>query len=154
MSSSNYTPNLHLNAWADSDRPKRADFVADNTIIDTRLGGHLADSGIHVTAAEKAKLNEAVVSTVYAGSGESTRSISLDFTPRVAIVFKRGTPFVQYSGSVNTVYAACAAYSHGGSAGLTIGNNAVTVTEQASAENGVRISLNASGSQYTLIAFK
>ena len=50
MASSNYTPNLHLSAWNASDRPKRADFVSDNTIIDTQLGGHIANSGIHVSA--------------------------------------------------------------------------------------------------------
>ena len=37
MATSNYTPNLHLNAWEETDRPKRADFVSDNQIIDTQL---------------------------------------------------------------------------------------------------------------------
>ena len=154
MATSNYTANLHLSAWSDTDRPKRADFVSDNAIIDAQLGGHLADGGIHVTSAEKAKISEPFVSTVYAGSGESSRTISLDFTPKMVVVFKRGAPFVQYSGSVNVVNAACAAYSHGSSAGVGITTNGVSVTEQATAENGVRVSLNASGSQYTLIAFK
>lgn len=154
MATSNYTTNLHLSAWTDSDKPKRADFVSDNAIIDAQLGGHIADSGIHVSSAEKAKLSEPFVSSVYAGSGESSRTISLGFTPSLVIVFKRNSPFVQYGGSVNTVYAACSAYSHGASAGISITTNGVTVTEQASAENGVRVSLNASGAQYTLIAFK
>lgn len=154
MATSNYTANLHLSAWAETDRPKRADFVSDNAIIDAQLGGHLADSGIHVNAAEKAKINEPFISTVYAGSGESTRTISLDFTPKMVIVYKRSAPFVQYSSSVNVVNAACAAYSHGASSGVAITTNGVTVTEQASAENGVKVSLNASGAQYTLIAFK
>ena len=57
MATSNYTPNLHLSAWEATDRPKRADFVSDNTIIDTQLGGHIANGNIHLNADEKARLN-------------------------------------------------------------------------------------------------
>ena len=41
MASSQFTTNLGLCNWLESDRPKRADFVSDNGIIDSVLGGHL-----------------------------------------------------------------------------------------------------------------
>lgn len=154
MATSQYTANLHLSAWTDSDRPKRADFVSDNNIIDTQLGGHLLNSGIHVTADEKAKLSEPFTVSLYAGSGESTRAISVGFQPRMAIVFKRNTPPVEYSGSVNVVNAAVAVYGHGGSSGLSVTGTGVSVSEESTAVNGVRINLNETGSQYTVIAFK
>lgn len=154
MASSNYTPNLHLSAWADGDRPKRADFVSDNTIIDTQLGGHLANSDVHVTAQEKAKITEPFVSSMYAGSGESSRAISLGFQPKMVFVFKRGVPFVAYSGGVNNVYAACGYYGNGTSAGISITSTGVTVTQASEASNGVKVCLNESGGQYTIIAFK
>lgn len=154
MATSQYTPNLHLNAWTDSDRPKRADFVSDNTIIDTQLGGHIANSGIHLTAEEKAKLTEPFTVTLYAGSGDATRAISLGFQPKLAIVYKRNAPPVAYSGGVNIVNAACACYGHGGSTGLSVTSTGVSVSEAATATDGVRASLNESGSQYTIIAFK
>lgn len=153
MATSSYTPNLHLSAWEDTDRPKRADFVSDNQIIDTQLGGHLADTVIHLTAAEKAKVTEPFVSAGYSGSGEQQRTITLSFQPKMVFVYKRGVPFVTYANGVNTVNAACAYYGHGSSAGISITTNGVIVGE-SEASNGVKISLNESGYQYTVIAFK
>jgi hypothetical protein len=154
MASSQFTPNLHLSAWADTDRPKRADFVSDNTIIDTQLGGHLANGGIHVTAAEKAKLTEPFTVSLYSGSGESSRVISLGFQPKLVMIYKRGVPPVSHSGSTTVVNSAIGCYGHGASVGVSLTSAGVSVTEQSTASDGVRISLNESGSQYTLIAFK
>ena len=154
MATSSYTPNLHLSAWADSDRPKRADFVSDNNIIDTQLGGHIADSTIHVTAQEKAKISEPFVSALYAGSGESSRTIILGFQPKMVFVYKRGVPFVTYSGGVNNVNAACSHYGNGASVGISITSSGVQVTQSAEASDGVKVCLNESGCQYTIIAFK
>ncbi|MBQ3264329.1 MAG: hypothetical protein IJH07_00995 [Ruminococcus sp.] len=154
MATSNYTPNLHLSAWLDSDRPKRADFVSDNSIIDTQLGGHIADSTIHVTSQEKAKLTEPFIFNVYSGTGESSRTISLSFQPKLVIVFKRGVPFVTCSGSVNNVNAAVGCYGHGCSAGIGISSSGVVVTQDAAASDGVKVCLNESGAQYSIVAFK
>ena len=90
MASSNFTTNLHLSAWAAGDRPKRADFVSDNNIIDTQLGGHILDSAIHLSAAQQDKLNTPYTVSIYAGDGSAERTIQLGFTPQLAIVFKRG----------------------------------------------------------------
>lgn len=153
MASSNYTPNLHLSAWDASDRPKRADFVSDNTIIDTQLGGHIANGNIHLNADEKAKLDEPYVVMMYAGNGEAQRTITLDFHPKFVFIYKRGVPFVSYSNSVNVVNAASASYGQGGSVGVSVTSTGVSVSE-SSASNGVRVSLNENLAQYTLIAFK
>lgn len=153
MATSNYTTNLHLSAWEETDRPKRADFVSDNQIIDTQLGGHILNTALHLTTAEKAKIAEPFVSTFYSGTGEQQRTISLGFQPKIVFVFKRGEPFVTYSNNVNVVNAACGVYGNGASGGISVTSNGVMVTESA-ASNGVRVSLNESGTQYTVIAFK
>lgn len=154
MATSNYTPNLHLSAWADSDRPKRADFVSDNTIIDTELGGHIANSDIHMTAQEKAKVSEPFTCLAYAGTGESSRTISFGFQPKLVFIFRRGVPFITYSGGVNHVNAACGCYGNGASVGISIVANGVRVSQSAEASDGIKVGLNESGYQYTVIAFK
>lgn len=154
MASSNFTSNLHLSAWTGSDRPKRADFVSDNNIIDTALGGHIANSGIHVTADEKARITEPYDVRIYAGSGESERTISVGFSPSFVIVYKRGVPPVAYSGGANVINSGYACYGHGSTTGLVLTSSGVVVTETSVNADGVRVSLNESGSQYTLIAFK
>ncbi len=153
MASSNYTSNLHLCAWSDTDRPKRADFVSDNAIIDAQLGGHLANGSLHMTAAEKEKVAEPFAYKAYAGSGESSRTIALDFAPKMVIVFKRNQPLVTLDNGVTVINNGVACYGASGSGGVTISGTNVTVTETA-ASSGSRISLNASGSQYTVIAFR
>ena len=154
MASSNFTSNLHLCAWEETDRPKRVDFVSDNSIIDAELGGHISNGDIHMTSAEKAKLSEPYVSCIYAGSGEAERTITVGFVPKFAVVFKRGAPPSSYANGVNVANSGYAYYGCGGSVGISISNSGVVVNESASAVNGVRASLNEAGSQYTLVAFK
>ena len=153
MATSNYTTNLHLSAWEDTDRPKRADFVSDNQIIDTQLGGHILNGALHFTAAEKAKLAEPYVAAAYVGTGDAQRTITLNFQPKMVFVYKRGVPFITYGSSVNVVNAAVGFYANGASVGISITTTGVIVTETG-ASNGVRVSLNENGSQYTIIAFK
>lgn len=154
MATSQYTPNLHLNAWTESDRPKRADFVSDNNIIDTELGGHVNNNSIHLSAQEKEKITEPFVSTIYAGSGESSRTISLGFQPKLVLVYKRGVPPVTYSNGVSIVNCACGFYSRGGTAGLSITSSGIVVSQAAMATDGMRVNLNERDGQYTVVAFK
>ena len=58
------------------------------------------------------------------------------------------------SNSVTVVNSAVGCYGHGASAGISFSSTGVTVSEMATASNGIRVSLNESGSQYTVIAFK
>ena len=53
MASTNKTTRLQLNSWVASDKPKMEDFNSDNAIIDQSLGTHIANTSIHVTAADK-----------------------------------------------------------------------------------------------------
>lgn len=154
MASSSFTPYLGLCNWAASDRPKRADFVSDNTIVDTALGGHLADTALHMNAAEKAKALEPFAIAVYAGTGESTRTVATAFRPSFAVVFKRNEPPVTYSNGVSVVNSGVAVYGHGGTAGLSISDNGVVVRQESTASDGKRLNLNEDDCQYTLIAFK
>ena len=153
MASSNYTTNLSLCAWTENDRPKRADFVSDNAIIDAQLGGHLANAGIHMTADEKQKLAAPFVLKTYSGSGESSRTNILDFAPKLVIIYKRNTPPVMVENGVTVVNCGCSGYGASGTGGVSISGSNVTVSETAAA-SGSRISLNSSGSQYTVIAFR
>ena len=154
MASSNHTTNLGLCSWAATDRPKRADFVSDNSIIDSALGGHIADTTIHMTTAEKTKALVPFESFIYSGNGEASRTIGTTFRPAFAVVFKRGEAPMEYTGGVNVVNSAYAYYGHGGTAGLSISSTGVVVTQESAASDGRRISLNEQDCQYTLVAFK
>lgn len=154
MSSSRFTANLGLCDWTENDRPKRADFVSDNSIIDSALGGHIADSAVHMSAEEKAKALGPFETLIYGGTGESTRTIVTGFRPSFAAVFKKEAPPMQYSGGVNVVNSGCASFVDGGTAGVSISRTGVVVTQDAAAVNGVRVSLNETGCQYAVIAFK
>lgn len=154
MASSSFTPNLGLCNWAANDCPKRADFIADNTIIDSVVSGHIGDTDMHMSAAEKSKALTPYECTGYAGSGESTRTISLSFRPSVAIVFKKNESPVSHENGVTVVNSGWAIYANGGSAGVSIGTNGVVVRQEALATNGRRLSLNEEDCQYAVIAFK
>lgn len=154
MASSSYTPNLHLSNWSASDRPKRADFVSDNSIIDTALGGHLADSAVHLTAAEKERIAEPFVLRVYSGNGEATRTIDLGFQAKLVIVYRRGVSPVSVSSGETHVNCAVASFGYGGTAGIALNTSGVLVSQSASASDGQMVDLNKSGTQYTIVAFR
>lgn len=154
MASSSFTPNLGLCSWTENDRPKRADFVADNGVIDTVVGGHIGNSAIHMSAAEKNKALMPFECFIYAGTGDSSRTIVTGYRPSFAIVFKKNAAPVAYESGVTVVNSGCGYYGHGGTAGVSISATGVVVQEESSAVNGRRISLNEEDGQYTLIAFK
>jgi hypothetical protein len=154
MASSNYTTNLGLCDWAATDRPKRADFVSDNGIIDSVLGGHVNNAAIHMSAAEKTKALEPFDIRVYSGDGTSTRTITAGFRPSFAVVFKRDNPPVVYDSGVNVVNSAYSIYGSGSSSGLSIVSNGISVRQQATASDGMRISLNETDCQYIAVLFK
>ena len=154
MASSSFTTNLGLCNWTENDRPKRADFVSDNGIIDSVLGGHVNNTAVHLTPAEKSKALSPFETYIYTGNGEASRTIVTDFRPSFALVYKRTEAPIAYSSGVTVVNSGCAVYGSGGTAGVSIGSDGVVVQEEAVASNGRRISLNEEDSQYTIIAFK
>lgn len=86
MPSSYKTEHLGLNRWIGSDKPKRADFNDDNTLIDTAFAEHLADHTAHATQEEKELWNEPFAAGSYTGDNAASRTISLGFTPRAVCV--------------------------------------------------------------------
>ena len=154
MASSNFTTRLGLCSWAASDRPKRADFVSDNNIIDNLLGGHINNTALHMSAAEKDKAIYPFENVVYSGSGDATRNISIGYRPTAVIVFKKNSPTGEYDDGVNIINSAVAAYGVGASSGISINSDGITVQQESAASNGKRISLNEQGCQYGVIAFK
>lgn len=154
MASSSFTANLGLCSWAATDCPKRADFVSDNTIIDSVLGTHIGDTDKHLTAQEKSRALEPFVIMAYAGTDESTRTVATAFRPTFAIVFKKNEPPFTVDNGATVVNSGCAAFGHGGTSGVSIATNGVVVRQEATAADGKRLSLNESGCQYTMIVFK
>lgn len=154
MASSSFTPHLGLCNWSESDSPKRADFVSDNSIIDSALGGHIADTDVHMSAAEKSRALTPFESVSYSGNDEGTRTIAFSFRPTFAIVFKKNAPPVSYENGVNVVNSGWAIYGSGGTSGVSIGSGGVVVRQESAASGGKRLSLNESDCQYAIVAFK
>ena len=153
MASTNKTPNLRLNSWLDSDRPKRMDFVSDNNIIDSALGTHLNDSTSHLTPSEKDKVDEPFEVCVLYGTGETSTSITFDFNPSFVLAYKISAPVSEYANSKNVVNTAYATRS-GTSLGISLSNNQVTFYQGNVPDTTYYNNMNQSNSQYVVIAFK
>ena len=152
MASTNRTQYLGLSNWLESDRPKRSDFVNDNVIIDTALGLHLADSGLHLTPSEKQKATEPFRVSVVMGTG-STTSLRLDFAPSMVIVFKRDSLPTVTGNSYTTVNAGIATLS-GGSGGIQLDDTLITLTQSSSASNGKFYNFSEAYAEYIVISFR
>lgn len=87
MPSTYKTENLGLNKWIGTDKPKRADFCADNELIDEALTAHIENSAVHATAEEKAKWTTPFVWGEYTGDGDNNREFNLAFKPSFVMVF-------------------------------------------------------------------
>lgn len=121
---------------------------------DLLCGTHINDGNIHLSEAQQEYLNTPFVSGTYFGTGDATRSISLDFKPSVVIVCGRQLPFVQVNSSSNKVYAAVAT-AGGASYGVEITNSGFKVrnTENETVK-GFSPFLNELGTTFFYIAFK
>ena len=154
MASSGFTSNLGLCDWASTDRPKRADFVSDNHILDSTVGGHIADTTKHLTAAEKQQALQPYTTMIYAGDGTDNRSLTADFAPKLVMVFKKNAALMTYENGVMIVNAAAAAYGSGGSEGVSVSSTGFVVRQQSAASDGRRLSLNETGCQYLAVVFR
>ena len=154
MPTNNKTSKIGLNAWVDTDKPKRSDFVADNQQIDTVLGGHIEDTVVHLTADQRAKISAPFVAGVYAGDGTAESFILLSFTPSLIFVAQQDGASARCSGGESVVGSGMAT-AMTTSGGVRLGTNRVYVTQtQGTPANGIRYNLNASGTQYMYVAFK
>ena len=153
MSSTNKTSNLGLNSWIESDKPKRTDFVYDNTVIDRVLGNHVNDGNIHLTEDEKTKVQSPfVIHTIY-GTGTATLNVKLGFVPSMVMIFKKNAPFCQDQGSYTKVNAGVVTPS-GTTGGISTSKDTVILQETDTVQDGSMYSLNQEYAQYMLIAFR
>ena len=154
LPSSQKTSKLSLNNWSGSDKPKRSDFNSDNQIIDSILGGHVADSVIHVTQSNKDIWNSPHYASSYFGTNAPTRTISLNFTPSAVFVAAESTPF-QTTGSDSKIHcnAGFAARTFH-TPGISIGGNGFQVEQSSTAASNACPNLNASDCTYIFIAFR
>ena len=158
MPTNNKTPNLNLNSWIGTDKPKRQDFVDDNNILDSVIANHLADTVSHMSASEKSLLNAPFIVDVIAGDGNSTCSHTLPFSPKMVIVFLRNKVPVEYYPQGNYYiynFAIAAQSATGASKGATLNGNTLTLEQtQNTPEDGIFINLNKYYGQYVCVAFK
>lgn len=143
LPSANKTPNLGLNNWCGSDKPKCSDFVQDNLLIDEAFHNHASDSDLHFSPADRARLNNLVSTGYYVGSGDTERTISLSFSPSFLFVFSSGQLPVS-NGNVHFGFA-CQQFS---SAGLSLNASSLTLSQTDG------FSLNQSGKTYAYVALR
>lgn len=155
MSATSYSKNLGLCLWSETDRPKRMDFVNDNNIIDETVGGHIADSNVHVTQAEKELYSTPYKVVTYAGTGASTRTIPLDKEYTFAMVFQKDSPVVATDSQGNTVmHFAVVGRVFGSNANLTLTSSGLEVVQDTSANDGVINNFNQQYGQYVIVLFR
>lgn len=157
MASTNYTTNLQLSSWDENDKPERLDFVNDNIKIDNTVGSHISDTDIHLSADQKAKLEEPFVIETLIGTGEATRTVNLSFTPKMIIVLagdkypvgtdQYGTHYFYFGIATQTKCTS----------GLSLSGNTLTLTQNKNYQPDLGVSLpffNEGGTRYMLVIFK
>lgn len=157
MPSQNKTPQLGLNSWVDTDKPRREDFVTDNTILDTVVGGHMADTILHLTQADRQKLENGVVTGSRPGNGAEQATLTLDFEPKLFLIFCKDRPPVEYHSAGDYLTVNCGiAMPWGNTAGLSISGNQVFLqqTKTTPAAGGSFLNLNKLYGQYSYVAIR
>ena len=157
MPSTNKTPKLGLNNWVGTDKPKRADFVADNTILDGVIAGHMEDTVLHLTDADRVMLSSGIVTDMFAGDGAEQTYIGFPFNPRAVIVFMQNRPPVEHDelgGYMIVNFGIATLVSK--SAGIMLDRNKVYLSQSQSAPSagGMFLNLNKNFGQYAYLAFR
>lgn len=155
MSSTNKTEYLGLSGWVYSDTPKMTDFTTDNAIIDSILGEHINDDSIHLSEADRAKLGGTISSTVIAGSGSASRTITLDASPKMVQIFLKNSPSASWNSekSCMVVNSAFALQNGVSSGGVSLTGNNLVVTNSTAPSNGIMYNLNEEYGQYVIISY-
>lgn len=153
MASTEKTSIIGLSKWLAGDKPKRADFVADNEKIDQTLGGHISNASLHLTEQMRERLQNPVSFTQVTGSGSASRSVVLDFEPLFVAVFAVGKPPEVLDSSVCKCYSGFASQS-AASIGVLLDLDEVRLYQNSAATDGVRACMNESGVTYVIAAFK
>jgi hypothetical protein len=157
MPTTNKSPNLGLNNWVGTDKPKRSDFVEDNLLLDTILGNHLADKATHLSADDRTALEQPVATGMLAGNGQESCEFELPFAPRAIFVFHRVRPMSEYDPNKQYTYInAAAATTTANTPGILLGGNQVKLSQSQSAPQagGYFLNMNCSSDQYFYIALR
>ncbi len=156
MPSTNKTPNLGLNNWIATDKPKRTDFTADNLLLDQIIGEHLEDTDLHLSADDRTRLESSLETRFWSGNGSASVSVAFPFEPSAVFVCRADAPFCLFSTSTGyTVVNAAFATQSYASAGCALSGNTLTLSQTAgSAQNSMSYNLNHNGSVYTCVAFR
>lgn len=155
MASTNSTEHLQLSQWSGTDRPKMADFNADNRKIDEALHAHTADGAAHVSAQERAAWTGAApVHGSYEGDGQPMQEIPLGFSPSFGIVFAAGkNPFQPVDQTTVALRAAFLAGGGSSQAALVTGTG-FSVLSSATPVSGRVAALNEAGVTYQYLVFR
>lgn len=155
MAASEKTAVLGLSRWKGTDKPRRADFVADNDALEEKVGGHLNDADLHLNADRAARLDTPWEARSYTGNGAAQRAVLFGFTPRFAAVFAVGKGLCAPEGDCIKQYAA---FAQPGQSTEGIALNAIQVIVRQAASvpesGGVMAALNETGVTYILLAFR
>ena len=151
----NNKSSLGLNLWTGTDKPKRSDFVQDNTLLDSLLSSHFQNQAIQITAADRLKLDSGIKIGTYVGTGASSYTVSLEFSPRLVLVYKVDAPLTEQSGSFTKINMSLATGS-GSSSGMELDGPDVTVYHSATSPTvgTVWYNLNDNGSTYVYLAVR
>ncbi len=157
MPSTNKTPKLGLNSWVESDKPRREDFVQDNSILDTIISEHFADAVQHLTTADRLKLNDGLVVGSRTGTGAEEATISLDFEPKLFVIYAKDKAVTEsnFSGSYTMVNFGVAT-QWGSTAGLAMSGKKVTIKQSKTTPEagGMQLNLNKLYGQYIYVAVR
>ena len=112
-------------------------------------GSHINDESIHLNESRQAFLNEPFVSGTYYGTGSSTRSFNVGFSPAAVIVGAGDMPPFVADSKGNKIYSATAVKG-GGTMGLSLTAEGFRVTNgTAHLFSGAYPALNEAGTLYT-----
>ncbi|MBQ2904790.1 MAG: hypothetical protein IJE48_10365 [Clostridia bacterium] len=121
---------------------------------DLLCGTHINDADIHLSPEQQEYLATPFESGSYFGTGDSTGTVSLGFTPSVVIVIGSGLPMIFYKTSDSRYYATAAVgTADGASLGLELTSKGFKVRNGVASKN-VTANLNELGMTYFYLAFK
>ena len=153
----NNKTSLGLNSWLGTDKPKRSDFVEDNTCLDSLLTAHFTDTSKHLSTADRTQLEQSYIIDTYTGNGLISQDITLPFEAKIVIVFFmcQPTDIYRLSAGYNENNFAIVTNS-GATMGIYLDKTILTVCQTLTipAAGGILNNFNRSGDSYVYVAFR
>lgn len=117
-------------------------------------GTHITDEAIHLSQSQQEYLEAPFKTGSYFGTGSSTETVSLGFSPKIVIVAGAGMPLIYYNTSDSKYYTASAVGSaSGASLGLELTSTGFKVKNNVTVKNCTSL-LNDLGKTYFFVAFR